>query len=133
MDQTPPPESDLTAAFRQLGDNLKRALQAAWESQERQQLQSEVASGLSELERVLRETGQEFTQGETGQRLKAELDDLRDRVRSGEVQARVSGELLSALQTLNAELERAARGWSTPSAGGEPPPAPDTAGPSEEA
>jgi ElaB/YqjD/DUF883 family membrane-anchored ribosome-binding protein len=122
MDQSTPPESDLTAAFRQLGDNLKRALQAAWESQERQQLQNEVVSGLAELERVLRETGQDFTQGETGQRLKEELEDLRNRVRTGEVQARVSEELLSALRTLSAELEKAARTWSTPTGGGDPQP-----------
>jgi hypothetical protein len=41
-----PPENDLAAEFRRLGENLRSALQSAWESEERLRLQDEIERGL---------------------------------------------------------------------------------------
>jgi hypothetical protein len=62
-----------------------------------------------------------FTESNSGQQLKADLDDLRQRVQSGETGAKVRDEVLKALKLLNAELEKAARRWS---GGDNDPPAP---------
>ena len=35
MPDNPNPENDLTAEFQRLGENLRSALRAAWESEER--------------------------------------------------------------------------------------------------
>ncbi len=113
------PEDDLPAEFRKLGQNLKDAVAAAWHSEEAQKLQREIRSGLAALEQGLRGAAADLSHGPTGQRLKSEAADLGERVRSGQVEERVRADLLSALQTLNTQLERFA---SRQAAGGEAPP-----------
>jgi hypothetical protein len=95
--------------FEQLGQNLKAALKTAWESEESRRLQAELRSGLAALEVGLRQAAQEVTTGETGQRIKAEVDDFSQRVKSGEVESRLRTDLLSALRTVNSELQKMAR------------------------
>jgi hypothetical protein len=109
---TPPPENDLTSEFRTLGNNLKSILKSIWESEETQKLKREVQEGLTELGRVTNETAEEFVQGETGQRLKSEAEDLQQRIRSGEVETKARRELLKVLRVVNAELEKARSDWS---------------------
>jgi hypothetical protein len=104
-----PPEDDLAAEFRQLGHNLKEALKTAWESEESQKLQRELKAGLAGLEAGLKEAAQDFSAGEAGQRLKSEAGEFTERVRSGEVGARVRADLLAALRTVNQELQKVSR------------------------
>jgi HD-GYP domain-containing protein (c-di-GMP phosphodiesterase class II) len=101
-------QSDVTSEFRQLGRNLKEILQATWESEERRKLQQEIETGLSELGRSLNQTVAEFKESPTGQRIKSEAEDLRGRIRSGELEAELREELLSILRRVNTELEKAA-------------------------
>jgi hypothetical protein len=102
----PSSKSDLHNEFEQLGQNLKAALKTAWESEESRQLQAELKSGLAALEVGLRQAAQEVTTGETGQRLKAEVEDLGQRVKSGEVENKLRHELLAALRSVNSELQK---------------------------
>jgi hypothetical protein len=111
-EKSPPSENDLASEFRALGDNLKSILKNAWESEETQKLKGEIQAGLTELGRVTNETVDEFTQGETGQRLKTEADDLRERIRTGEVEDKARQELLKVLRVINTELEKARTEWS---------------------
>lgn len=108
MDETNETPSDLTAEIRRLGDNLKEVFRTAWESEERKKIQDEIETGLSELGTILKDATDEFTQGSTGQSLKAEVEDFQDRVRSGEVQSKMRTDFLTALQLINRELEKAA-------------------------
>ena len=101
-----PPEGDLHNEFEQLGQNLKAALKTAWESEESRKLQAELKSGMAALEVGLHQAAQEVTSGETGQRLKAEVDDLGQRVKSGQVESQLRKDLLSALRTINSELQK---------------------------
>jgi hypothetical protein len=110
--KTPPPENDLTSEFRALGDNLKSILKNVWESEETHKLKDEIHAGLTEFGRVTNETVEEFTQGETGQRLKTEAEDLRERIRSGDMEEKARQELLKVLQVINSELEKASTKWS---------------------
>lgn len=102
----------LNQAFSQLGENLKAAVQAAWESEERQRLQRDMAAGLADLERAVSEAAVELTRGPTGERLREDVEGLQARVRRGEIQDRVRDDLLAALHQVNAELEKAIRRWS---------------------
>ena len=114
------PESDLHSEFEQLGQNLKAALKTAWESEESRKLQAELKSGLAALEVGLRQAAQEVTTGETGQRFKAEVEDLGERVKSGQVESQLRKDLLSALRTVNSELQKMSqRGGSEPGSGGD--------------
>jgi hypothetical protein len=112
-----PPEGDLPDEFRKLGQNLKAALKSAWTSEEGRRLQRELQTGLAALQTGLSEAATELTAGPTGQQLRAEMEDLGQRLRSRQVESAVKSELLSALRAVNAELQKAAQ----PRAGDRPP------------
>jgi uncharacterized lipoprotein YmbA len=96
----------LSEELRKLGENLKAAAQAAWHSEESQKLRQELRSGLSALEAGLKGATNEFTSGETGQRLKADVHDFSERVRSGQVETQVRQDLLAALRAVNETLQK---------------------------
>ena len=100
-------DDDLRAEFRALGKNLADAMRAAWESPERRMLQQEIEAGLSELNTTLRQEVSTFSQSSTGQQLKGEVEDFRQRLQNGEVQSKVREELLNAMRLLNLELQKA--------------------------
>lgn len=111
MTTPPPPEENLAEEFRQLGRNLVEALRTAWDRPERQKLQSELEAGLTELAATLRGEADNFAQTPAGQQIKNELDDLRERINSGEAEQVARQEILNALRLVNAELEKAAGRW----------------------
>jgi ElaB/YqjD/DUF883 family membrane-anchored ribosome-binding protein len=98
---------DLASEFHHLGDNLKTFFVSAWESEQRKSLQTEIESGLSELGETLKKTADEIRESETGQRIKSDASDFRDRVRDGDIEQKVRSDLTSFLQKLNTELEKA--------------------------
>ena len=104
-DDTPTPENELADELRNLGHNLKGILQAAWESEERHKLQKEIQAGLAELQKTVAD----FSASPSGQRLKAEVQDLGERVRGGHVETQLRNDLLTALRAINAELEKASK------------------------
>jgi hypothetical protein len=104
-----PPEGELHREFEQFGQNLKAALKTAWESEESRRLQAELKSGMAALEAGLQQAAQEVTTGEAGQKLRAEAEDLSRRVKSGQVESQVRRDLVSALQTINRELQKMSR------------------------
>ncbi len=104
--------SDIADQFRILGDNLARALHAAWESPERKKLQDEIREGLTDMAVVLKGEVNSFRQSPTGQRLESDIDELRQRVESGEAADQVRNEVLDVLKLINAELEKTASRWS---------------------
>jgi hypothetical protein len=107
MEQEKKTDSNLADEFRQLGKNLSEVLNAAWESPERKRLQEEISSGLSELNRILRDEARHISESPTGQRVKAEAGDFRQRMRSGEVESRAREELLTVLKNANELLRKA--------------------------
>ena len=106
---TEQPQGDLMDEFRQLGHNLVAAARSAWQSEESQKLRNEIKIGLAALEAGLKQASAEVTSGETGQRIKSEVEDLSARVRSGQVESQLRTDLLAALRKLNGELEKATR------------------------
>ena len=115
--------------FHNLGKNLLDTLRTAWDTPERKRLQSELEAGLADLTSTLRTEATNLSQSEAGQKLRGEVDDLRQRVRTGEVETRLRDELFSVLRQANSELERIRTNWAaaqarpeTPAAGDEPEP-----------
>jgi hypothetical protein len=109
-DQTPEHSSgeDLVEELRLLGMNLKNLLKHTWESEERKKFKEEMQAGLADLGTTLSKAANDFAASPTGQTMKADLEDLNERIRSGEVEAKVRQEVLSALRTANAGLKKAA-------------------------
>jgi DNA topoisomerase VI subunit B len=116
-DDTPTPENEIVDELRSLGRNLKGVLQTAWESEERRKLQNEIQAGLAELQKTVAD----FATSPTGQRLKADVQDLGERVRSRQVESQLRNDLLAALRTINAELEKAAKKGKDAPPPGTPP------------
>jgi hypothetical protein len=111
MSDEPAPQEDtksqqIKSEFQLLGENLKQMFVTAWESEERKNFQNELENGLTDLGDTLKQTAQDFKESETGQKVKAEAEDLRDRIESGEVEQKVREDILSVLHKVNAELEK---------------------------
>ena len=104
-----PPEESLSSEFERLGRNLGEAAKTAWESEESRKLQDELKRGLAALEAGIREAAHEVKSGEAGQRLKTEVGDLGQRVKSGQVEGQLRKDLLAALRTINGELQKFSR------------------------
>src|SRR3989304_5561921 len=111
MNETSDTHGDLASEFRRLGKNLKETLQAAWDSEERRRLEKEIEAGLTEAAAALRGAAKDLSASPAGQHLRDELQDLGQRVRTGELETKVRKDVGGGLRALNAELERAAGGW----------------------
>jgi hypothetical protein len=122
------PEENLEDEFRNLGQNLVEALRTAWDSPERKKLQQEIGNGLTELNATLKKEFDDFDSSETGQRLKSDVENLRQRVRSGEAEAKVRSELLNALRIANEEIRKATANWKAAASSEEGTPNPSKSG-----
>jgi hypothetical protein len=118
MNQDDRPRGELADELRALGENLRAILQSAWESDERRRFQGELETGLGELADSLGKAARDFSESDAGQQMKAELRDLGERVRSGEVESKVRQDLTDVLRKLNDELGRATASWSKPGPSG---------------
>ncbi|MEW6569099.1 MAG: hypothetical protein AB1449_13240 [Chloroflexota bacterium] len=114
MDEPRQTPDDLMSELRQLGQNLKAVLQAGWESDERKKAQAELESALGEAAAALHGAGKEFIESPAGQKLRAEVEDLGQKLRRAEVREKAQAELLEALHKVNAELARLAARWQSP-------------------
>ena len=126
MTENTPPEENLADEFRNLGKNLAEALQSAWDNPERKRIVEDVETNLNELGNTLKREAEHFVESPTAQRLKSDIEQLGERVRSSETQDKVRQELMKILQTANSELQKVIDLWS-----GNQPEAPESSPPVE--
>jgi hypothetical protein len=106
MSEEKPSENSIADEFRNLGENLINSVRNAWESEERKKLQQEVEEGLNQLAATLKMEVETFKESPAGQRIRSDVADLRERVRTGEAESKLREEILKALRMINAELEK---------------------------
>ena len=106
MSENPSPQESIADEFKNLGKNFVNLFKAAWESQESQQLQQEIQDGVEEFGESLKNEYNNFTATPTGQRIKTDLQDFQNKLKTGEVEEKIRTDLTSALRTLNQELQR---------------------------
>jgi hypothetical protein len=111
MDDQKQPESGFSSEFQKLGGNIKQVAQAALESEEFKRFQDEMNQGLAQLGESLNKFFQEVSESPTGQRVKSEIDDFQKSARTGDLEAKVRQDVLTALRKANEELEKAANRW----------------------
>ncbi len=99
-------KTELSDEFRKLGENLVENLKAIWEHPETSQHREEIKEGLVQIGDSLSQVVRDFTESPTGQRIQASVDDLGEKIRSGEVESKARQELIHALTTINTELEK---------------------------
>ncbi len=130
MSDEKPRDENLNAAFRDLGKNIIDIFRSAWESPERKNLQQELENGFNEFGSTIKKEIDEFNASSTGQQIKSDVESLKERVRSGETEAKVRSEMLKALHIVNSELERISQEFSSKKTESGPvPPAEDSSGP----
>jgi hypothetical protein len=112
MSENMPPENDIAEEFRNLGKNLADALRTAWESPERKKFQQEIENGINEMGATLSKEFGTFIESPTGQRLRSDMEDLGEHLRTGETQQHAREELLAALKRANIEIQRATARWN---------------------
>ncbi len=108
MSETPPNDDNLTEAFRKLGASLVETIHVAWNSPERVKLQQEIEAGLTDVSETLKVEINQIKESPSGQQLKSDFDEFKERVSSGEVENQFRQELLKALNIANTELGKVA-------------------------
>jgi signal recognition particle GTPase len=98
--------SELKDEFRRLGENLSESLKALWEYPETKQFRTEMKDGLIQLGDTLSQAVHDFSESPEGQQLQASVEDLGEKIHSGEVEAKARQELIHALNRINIELEK---------------------------
>jgi hypothetical protein len=116
MTEKPSTEEGLAQEFQALGKNLMEALRAAWEKPERKRVQEQVLTGLNELGSTLKREADHFTDSSAGQQIKTGVEQVGERLRNAETQEKIRRELLTALQSANAELQKVIERWTIASA-----------------
>ncbi len=91
--------------FEKLGENIRQVVQGAWESEERKRIGKEIHDGLIEIGEAFTRLGDEFVESPGVQRVREEVDDISERIQSGEVAQKINDDLVSLLQTINQKLE----------------------------
>ena len=111
MTESPEP-NELKDEFRKLGENLVDNLKALWEHPETEEIRSEFKQGLHQLGDNIHQLANDFSESPTGKKLQQDAQNFGEKVRKGEVEAKVRNELMRALNAINAELEKVQQRWS---------------------
>ena len=101
------PQPDLTSQFRELGENLKNIFRSTWESEEVQDLKEELKDGINELGNAANQAVEDFNVSESGKKIKAEAQEFKVRLQSGEVEEKAREEISNTLSLINSELQKA--------------------------
>lgn len=105
----------LSSEFRRFGENLVRALEAAWESEERKKLSQEIEEGLKAFGAAVEKTAKEVAESSTASKARKDFEEFSERVQSGEVAQEVREGILKSLKRINEDLEAAAKRWESAS------------------
>ena len=106
---------EVSAEWQNLGQNLKSVFQDTWESEERRKLQEDIEAGLADFASSINKAVEDFKETPTGQKLKTDVDDFHERVRSGEVEGKAREEVAAVLRSINSELEKVSKSGGTTS------------------
>ncbi len=106
-------KSELADELRNLGKNLEDFIKALWESEERKKVQANIEDSATQVSASLNKAAREFSEGDTGQRLKLDVQDIQRRFESGELQDKARTEMLNVLKWVNTELDKVSSRYSS--------------------
>jgi len=112
MSDVPPSEESLRQEFEALGKNLIGALRSAWDAPESKRLRDEMTNGLSDLGSTLKREAEYLASHPATQQMKDDVEQIGEKIRAPEAQATVRREILSALQSVNSELQKVIDRWT---------------------
>lgn len=95
----------ITEELYQLGKNLHQIIDSAWESPERIQLEAELSKGLTNLGNSFKKSFDEFSESETGKRIKTNLEGINRQIQDSTVEEKIQSEVIRILRRVNVEIE----------------------------
>lgn len=110
-------EPDVSEALRNLGRQFAETMQAAWNSQERRELETEVREGVQYFSEEVQRVFKEAKESPTAKRVKEEAEEVKTRVEAGEVTQKTRSGFVEGLRWLSRELEKLAQQFSPPEEG----------------
>lgn len=105
---------DVSDALRDLGRQFAETMQAAWNSQERRELEAEVREGVQYFSEEVQRVFQDAKKSPAAKRVKEEADEVKTRMESGEATRKARSGLVEGLRWLSGELEKLAQQFSPP-------------------
>ena len=117
-DEMPPknetPGADIGAELRDLGRQFGDTVRSAWQSEERQRMESEIREGvqifITEVDKAIREV----RESPTAQRVREESSQMKNRAETDEVGKRAKRGLAQGLQWMSEELGKLAQQFTSP-------------------
>ena len=103
--QTPPqPEVDLIAEMKSLGRQFAEALRSAWNSQERQKIETDVREGLDVFVSELEKGFKELRDSQAAQKAKEEVSQVKEKVETAELGRKAKTAMAEGLRWLSEEF-----------------------------
>ena len=118
-------EPDLEEELRSLGKRFADVVQAAWASEERQRVESELRDGLRRFSEEVGRVYERTRESPAGERVRSKLDEARSRATESDAARRSRETLVQGLRRLSEELARLADRF-TPAEEPREPPEPGT-------
>jgi hypothetical protein len=103
---------DLVAELAALGKRFGEALEAAWHSEERVQLQSDIKEGMDRFASEVNKSVKDIRASQTAQRVEEGMQKAAADVKSGKVADEVRRATVTALRSLSDALERMASSFT---------------------
>ncbi len=107
-------EVDITAELRNLGRQFVGTLNSAWNSEERQNFETEVREGMHSFANEIDKAIEEVRNAETTEKVKTEASQVAGKVQASDVGQKALTGLASGLQWLSLELDGLAIKFGTP-------------------
>lgn len=105
-------ESNLAAEFAALGKKFAEAVETAWQSEERLQLQQDLKEGLDRFTAEVDGAIRSVRSSDVGQKVGSSVQQAASEVKSGKVSGEVRKGMVTALRALSTTLERLAEGFT---------------------
>lgn len=112
MSDIPPNEESIKQEIETLGKNLISALHSAWSAPESKRLRDEMTNGLNDLGSTLKREAEYLASHPATLQMKDDVEQFGEKLKAPEAQAAVRRELIGALQTVNAELQKLIDRWT---------------------
>jgi uncharacterized protein YukE len=106
--ERPQEEVDLASEFTALGKKFADAVSTAWNSEERHNIQKELADGLNKLSAELNKASTNIRESDVGKKVENGVKQVGEDIKSGKVSEDVRQGLLKALRGLGDAIDRMA-------------------------
>lgn len=99
---------DIAAEFAELGRAMRKALDSAWNSEERQRFQGEIRSGLNTLADEMETAAKNIRESDVGQQVEDRAKQAREDLQSGKVTEEVRKAVAQTLRATRDAIDRMA-------------------------